>query len=160
MAILDDLKTWFERDIRFATWGENVKVVELEPDKFEVFFYTDTNEYRLTLVTEGDDPPRLDATVRSRKPRAGQTASRVRSLLPARPGQSNERIWRRILGAIVGLELVRVHRQEAGEAAEPVSAAGEGAELRRRRNRPGGRRRRLEAGEAPRRRERADPADA
>jgi hypothetical protein len=156
MAILEDLRIWFERDIRFATWGENVKVVESQPDNFEVLFYTDTNEYRLTLVTEGDDPPRLDATVRSRKPRAGLTTSRVRPLFPARPGQSNERIWRRILGAIVGLELVRVHRQEAGEAGE--LAAGEGAE-RRRRNRPGGRRRRLEAGDMPRR-ERADTTDA
>jgi hypothetical protein len=156
MAILEDLRTWFERDIRFATWGENVKVVESQPDNFEVLFYTDTNEYRLTLVTEGDDPPRLDATVRSRKPRAGLTTSRVRPLFPARPGQSNERIWRRILGAIVGLELVRVHRQEAGEAGELASAA-EGE--RRRRNRPGGRRRRLEAGDVPRR-ERADTTDA
>ena len=158
MAELDDLKAWFERDIRSATWAENVKVDESQPDKIEVSFYTDTNEYRLAFVTEGDKAPRLDATVRSRKPRAGQTTSRVRPLVAVRPDQSNERIWRRILGAIVGLELVRVHRQEASDQAEQAIGAEAAPEPGRRRNRWA--RRRAAEGGARRQREEADTAGA
>jgi hypothetical protein len=116
MASIEQLKAWFERDLRFATWGENAFVENLDPNKVEIRLYTDTNEYTLTLVTESaDDSPLIDATVRSRKPRAGETALRMRRLLAPGRNHLTERVWRRVLGSIVGLELVRVHRREAPE---------------------------------------------
>lgn len=115
MASTDELKSWFERDLKFAAWDENVKVDDSNPNRTEISFYTDTNEYLLTILSQGDDRPHIDATVKSRKPRAGQTAARLRRLLPASRTPLSERAWRRILGSIVGLELVRVHRSEAVE---------------------------------------------
>jgi hypothetical protein len=115
MASIDELKSWFERDLKFATWDENVSVDESDPKKFEVKFYTETNEYSLAVLPQGDDSPHIDATVKSRKPRAGQASPRVRRLLPVGRTPLNERAWRRILGAIVGLELVRVHRSDPAE---------------------------------------------
>jgi hypothetical protein len=119
MASIDQLKAWFERDLRFATWDENIVVDHSDPNKVEIRFYTDTNEYALTLVTGGeDDSPLIDAVVRSRKARAGQTALRTRRLLAAGRNHLTERVWRRLLGSIVGLELVRVQRREAAETAD------------------------------------------
>jgi hypothetical protein len=117
MAAIDDLKAWFEHDIRFATWDENVKVDDSNPNKIDVRLYTETNEYQFTILTEGDDRGpyiNIEAVVRARKPRAGQAASRVRRLLSAGLNRPNLQTWRRILGGIVGLELVRV--QHAGGA--------------------------------------------
>jgi hypothetical protein len=121
MASIDQLRAWFERDLRFATWDENIVVDNSEPNKVEIRFYTDTNEYALTLVSEDEnDSPLIDAAVRSRKARAGQTTLRTRRLLAAGRNHLNERVWRRILGSIVGLELVCVHRREgAARADEP-----------------------------------------
>jgi hypothetical protein len=118
MASKEQLKAWFERDLRFATWDENALVAETGPNKTEIRLYTDTNEYVLTLLAEEDEAPSIDATVRSRKPRAGETAPRFRRLLAPGRNHLNERVWRRILGSIVGLELVRVHRREPAEGAD------------------------------------------
>jgi hypothetical protein len=117
MAFIDDLRGWFEHDIRFATWDENVKVDDSDPNRISIQFYTDTNEYQLLVISEGNEHhPYVDieATVRARKARAGQAAPRARRLLPAGRNPPNLRSWRRILGGIVGLELVRVHRGGAG----------------------------------------------
>jgi hypothetical protein len=125
MASIEDLKTWFERDLKFAKWDENVQVETSDEKKICIKFYTDVNEYSLTAELRDDGNVYLSGTASSRKPRAGMTASRVRRLLPAPPKPLNARIWRRLLGAIVGLELVRVHRREAEEAAaEPAAAEG------------------------------------
>jgi hypothetical protein len=113
MASIDDLRAWFERDLRFATWDENVKVDDSDPNHVDVRFYTDTNEYTVTIFTESDGQTYLDAAVKSRKARAGQTTARVRRLLPVRQSRLNERVWRRVLGGIIGLELVRVHHGAA-----------------------------------------------
>jgi hypothetical protein len=115
MAAIDELKSWFARDLKFATWDENVKVDDSDPNKIEIRFYTDTNEYLLTILPQGADPPHIDATAKSRKPRAGQIAPRLRRLLPVGRTPLSARAWRRIVGGIVGLELVRVHRSEAPE---------------------------------------------
>jgi hypothetical protein len=128
MASIDDLKTWFERDLKFATWDENIQVDEFEEKKIAIKFYTDVNEYMLEAEQRDDGDVLVSGMARSRKPRAGMTTSRVRHLLPA-PKPLNAHVWRRILGAIVGLELVRVRRRETAEAAaEPaVDAAVEPA---------------------------------
>ena len=132
MASNDNLKTWFERDIKFATWSESVQVDESDPGKTVIRFYTDTNEYQLTLTPqENEAAPRFECAVRARKARAGLAAPRVRHLWRGRPHRLNERMWRRFLGAVVGLELVRVHRSETAEKAteegdqalEPAAAA-------------------------------------
>jgi hypothetical protein len=124
MASIAELKGWFERDIRFATWTENVQLDEADqPQKAEIRLYTDTNEYLLTVTTpEGEAEARIDCTVRARKARAGLHQPRVRRLLPGHNTVLNQRTWRRLLGAIVGMELVRVRRPEASEeASEPVA---------------------------------------
>jgi hypothetical protein len=120
MASIDQLKAWFERDLRFATWGENVLVADCGAGKTEIRFYTDTNEYALILLDEAGGAPSIDATVRSRKPRAGLGTSRMRRLFAGGRYRLSERAWRRILGSIVGLELVRVHRRDPAEPAGPV----------------------------------------
>jgi hypothetical protein len=128
MAAIDELKEWFQRDVKFATWDDNVSVDDADPSRIGISFFTDTNEYLLTILLQGDDPPHIDATVKSRKPRAGQTTSRLRRVLPASRIQLSRRAWRRILGGIVGLELVRVQR---GEAAARPDERGEDAAARR-----------------------------
>jgi hypothetical protein len=112
MASIDQLKAWFERDLRFATWDENVLVEHTGTGATEIRLYTDTNEYALILVDDGAGALLADAMVRSRKPRAGLQDARMRRLLAEGRHQLNERVWRRILGCIVGLELVRVHRRD------------------------------------------------
>src|SRR5262245_52932502 len=119
MATIDDLKTWFERDIKFATWEENVQVENSDPAKLELRLYTDTNEYLITITPQEEDSPRIDCSAKSRKSRPGINSPRVRQVLGGRPRRLNERVWRRILGAIVGVELVRVHRPDATEKGSP-----------------------------------------
>jgi hypothetical protein len=116
MASLDDLKAWFERDVQFASWNNNVRVDQADPRTWLVRFYTDTNEYCLRITERDDGTGRINGTVRSRKPRAGLSGSRARPLLPEAPLRLNEWTWRRTLAAIVGAELVRVHRREPVEA--------------------------------------------
>lgn len=128
MAFLDELRIWFERDLRAASWDENVRIDDADPDRVELRFYTDTNEYTLTITAEGDEVPFVDATVSPRKARAGQDRRRTRRLLAPGRNRLNERAWRRLLGGIVGHELVRVHRRGATEAADeaeenPISPA-------------------------------------
>ena len=119
MAIIDEFKSWFERDIRGATWDENVKVDESDPEKIEIRFYTDTNEYAFAISTLESEAPIFDAVVTPRKARAGQADARGRPMIPSGKFRLNEKMWRRILGNIVGLELVRVQqRSGSGHASE------------------------------------------
>ena len=142
MATIEELKGWFERDIKSASWDENVEFDESDPGNLTIRIYTQTNEYTLRVVAREEGIARLNCTVRSRKPRAGMPAAAPRQLLrnPQFPNRLNERTWRRLLGAIVGFELVRVHRPETaakgkgkgkgkGKAAESeAAAASNGAE--------------------------------
>jgi hypothetical protein len=125
MATIDDLKEWFERDVKFATWEENVRV-EASAAETVVRLYTDINEYVLTISPQGEGAL-LDCAVRSRKARAGLAEPRFRPLWNGQRRQLAEWSWRRLLGAIVGLELVRVHRPAAaergGERAQPPRSA-------------------------------------
>ncbi len=138
MATIEDLKGWFARDIKFAEWDENVELDESDPNSAVIRFYTATNEYALKIVPREEGIPRLNCTVRSRKPRAGMPAASPRPLMrnPQFPNRLNERTWKRLLGAIVGFELVRVHRREKAAktaelegpgGSEPASGEEEGA---------------------------------
>lgn len=111
MAVIDDLRSWFERDLRFASWDENVKTDIHQADKLDIRFYTETNEYLLAISVSGPDGLEVEATAKPRKARAGQDTTSVRPLLASRR-PLNEATWRRILARIVGLELVRVHRDK------------------------------------------------
>jgi hypothetical protein len=113
MAAIDVIKGWFERDLRFATWDANVCVDDRDPNKMDVHFYTDTNQYTLTIIPAGADRVFVDAIVTSRKARPGQSVARRRRLLPSGRTRLTERLWHNILGTIVGLELVRVQRRAA-----------------------------------------------
>jgi hypothetical protein len=123
MAAIDDLKTWFDRDIKFATWAENVRVDDSDPGQLEVRFYTDTNEYVLTITPLETETFRVECVARARKPRAGLSAPRTRPLLRGPRHRLNERVWHRILAAIVGMELVRVHRPAEPEESNEQTAA-------------------------------------
>ena len=125
MAAIDNLKTWFQRDVKFAVWDENVVVDETDPAKTVVRFYTDTNEYVMTILPQGEETPKFECVARSRKTRAGQEAPRTRPLWRGQPRRLNERMWRRLQGAMLGLELVRVHRRDA---AAPGTEKDEAAE--------------------------------
>ena len=115
MATIDDLKAWFERDIRFATWDENVQTESGDGKRINLKFYTDINEYAISIEVQEDGNAQISGTAKSRKARPGLAESRVRQLVrkPAKPLTPG--VWRRLLGAIVGLELVRVRRREAAE---------------------------------------------
>lgn len=120
MAAVDLLKGWFERDLKFATWDANVRIDDDDPNRIDVHFYTDINEYTLTLTPVGGDQAFVDATVTSRKARAGESMARRRRLLPPGRTRLSERLWRTLLSMIVGLELVRVQRRAApADADEP-----------------------------------------
>ncbi len=120
MAAIDVLKGLFERDLKHAAWGRDVKVDDSDPKRIDVRFYTETNEYSLVLVPETEDRILIEATVRSRKARAGEATQKSRRLLRGNSIRLSDRVWRRFLGGIVGLELVRVHRRgKAEETDEP-----------------------------------------
>ncbi len=122
MASIKDLKAWFDRDLKFAKWDESILVENSKEEEIAVRFYTNVNEYMLEAQQREDGHVYVSGTARSRKPRAGMTTSRVRQLLPT-PRPLNAHVWRRILGAILGLELVRLHRKEAAQPAAEASAA-------------------------------------
>ena len=120
MALIDDVKTLFENDVKFADWEENVKIDDSNPNKVEVRFYTDSNEYVLTVSTaEDNQEPIIDAIVNARKPRAGEETGRSRRIWPAGQRRLNTRTWHRLVASIFGLELVRVQqrRESAGATA-------------------------------------------
>lgn len=119
MATIEDLREWFARDLKFADWNENVEVDESDPDSITVRFYTSTNEYTLKIIPREEGIPRLNCFVRPRKARAGLPPAAARRLLrnAQSPNRLNEKTWRRLVAAIVGYELVRVHR--GGKAAKP-----------------------------------------
>lgn len=123
MASIDDLKSWFERDIKLATWAENVRFDAVDTGKLEIHLYTNTNEYILTVTGQNEEMPAVECAVQARKARAGLPSPRVRRLLRGRNHRLNERVWHRILGAIVGTELVRVHRPEMREESESSGPA-------------------------------------
>jgi hypothetical protein len=113
MAVIEELKALFERDIRFATWDDNVQVDSPDSNSTNVRFYTDNNEYILTFsVVPPEEEPYLSVTVRARKPRAGQAVARARAVLPPGHDRLNARTWRRLIGIILGLELVRIQRRD------------------------------------------------
>jgi len=118
MAAIDDLKEWFELDLRAASWDRNVTVDDSDPANIDIRFYTDVNEYQLT-ITEDHDGAFIEATAISRKARAGQSEARSRHL-PLSVGRTpfNQRAWRRLLNAVVTNELVRIQRQDMPEKAE------------------------------------------
>ena len=129
MATVEELKGWFERDLKSASWDENVEVDDSDPNNVTIRLYTQTNEYTLKVVPRDEGIPRLNCTVRPRKPRAGLPAAAPRPLLrnPQFPNRLNERTWRRLLGAIVGFELVRVHRPETAAKGKRRAAKDETA---------------------------------
>jgi len=129
MATVEELKGWFERDLKSASWDENVEFDDSDPNNVTIRLYTQTNEYTLKVVPRDEGIPRLNCTVRSRKPRAGLPAAAARPLLrnPQLPNRLNERTWRRLLGAIVGFELVRVHRPETAQKGKRRAAKDETA---------------------------------
>ncbi|HVH76260.1 MAG TPA: hypothetical protein VM755_15205 [Stellaceae bacterium] len=129
MATVEELKGWFERDLKSAGWDENVEFDDSDPNNVTIRLYTQTNEYTLKVVPRDEGIPRLNCTVKSRKPRAGLPAAAPRPLLrnPQFPNRLNERTWRRLLGAIVGFELVRVHRPETAEKGKRRAAKDETA---------------------------------
>src|SRR3569833_1976598 len=115
MAAIDDLKEWFELDLRAVSWDRHVAVDDSDPANIAVSFFTDVNEYKLT-ISEDDNGAFIEASATSRKARAGQSQARSRHLvLSVGRTPLNQRAWRRLLNAVVASALVRVQRQDVLE---------------------------------------------
>lgn len=126
------LRVWFERDIRhYANWERDVLVLPVQREctqsrdnwlrltsgpepvvpegsqEVRVRFYTESNEYSISAIVHPDGNSYLGCTTWARKTRAGEDHPRGNDLPD---GPLTEETWRRILAAIVGYELVKVHR--------------------------------------------------
>jgi hypothetical protein len=110
----DKLKHMFDRDVRYAKWGGDVKIIEHsfsaeKGERVKIELYTETNCYSITAITGPNRRTYLGCGASTRKPRSGEDWTR-RNDLP--DGPFNEKTWRNILGAIVGYELVKIQNQE------------------------------------------------
>jgi hypothetical protein len=116
---VSDLKVWFERDIRYAQWDRDVEIVyDQQADVLRIRLYTETNSYMITASTEyGRDY--LGCIAWSRKARAGEQSARGNDLPD---GPLVEDTWHSILAAIVGYELVKIHRDQCQQPAAASSA--------------------------------------
>lgn len=74
-----------------------------EEDTIRIRLYTEKNEYCIVATVDGY----LGCIGSSRKPRAGEDWTRGNDLAD---GDFSKETWNRILGDIVGYELVRIHR--------------------------------------------------
>jgi len=119
MVSVNDVQKWFE-ELRYANWKDNVDVKEDsangclgQPSKFSLRFnvYTDNNKYRISAQYDASkNLSYLGCIAESRKPRAGEENCRGNDLPD---GKLNKETWNRILGAIVGYELVKVHKEKS-----------------------------------------------
>lgn len=100
MATIADLLRWIEADLgRFANLRNSLEVVE-GPFGHTIRLYTDASCYTLHV-----GQAQLLLTVNARKPRAGETTWRTRTLTE---GLLDEATWRTVLGDILSAELVQL----------------------------------------------------
>jgi hypothetical protein len=100
MATIADLLRWIESDLgRFASMRSCLEVVE-GPFGHVIRLYTDASCYTLHV-----GQARLMLAVNARKPRAGETTWRTRTLTE---GPIDEATWRTVLGDILSAELVQL----------------------------------------------------
>jgi len=78
-----------------------------EESRIRILFFTRANRYSIVASFVGRGEPYLGAQVSSRKPRAGEDWTRGNDLAD---GLFSEGTWNRILGDIVGSELVDIQR--------------------------------------------------
>lgn len=78
-------------------------------DRIELHLFTERNEYVITALPKLDeqDSGYLGCIATCRKPRAGETTRRGNDLPD---GPLDENTWNEILRAIVGYELVEIHK--------------------------------------------------
>jgi hypothetical protein len=94
-------------------------------DCVRIRLYTETNCYAIVAKDRGDPVGELKnaylgCIASTRKPRAGEDWTRGNDLPD---GPFSEETWRKILGAIVGYELVKVHVKQEGDVVDgPVAA--------------------------------------
>lgn len=128
------LKALFERDIRFAIWSGEVEDVGADGASDgswsqKIRIYTATNCYSIKGHRRSDGHTYLGCIASTRKPRAGEEHTRGNDLPD---GPFDEETWRRILAAIVGYELVKIHRTEQKrptiDELETILATEDGAE--------------------------------
>ena len=97
MRPIDNLKRWFERDIRLATWREVEAIVD-QPHVAEIRFSTDRFTYTVTADTNHGESY-LGCTCFERERRRGRD-------LP--DGKFSQGTWAEIVEAITDNEIVPV----------------------------------------------------
>jgi len=122
VSVYETLKDWVGRGLSYANWDRDVEVVEHDTTKdgesVRIRIYTETNSYSISACL-APGKSYLGCIASSRKPRAGEDWTRGNDLPD---GEFWEETWRKILAAIVGYELVKIHRESKAKADEPVAA--------------------------------------
>ncbi len=82
--------------------------ISIKDNVIHLRLFTDTNEYKIIAIPKDKDyEGYLGCIASSRKPRAGETWTRGNDLPD---GYFCYETWVRILGGIVGYELVKIHK--------------------------------------------------
>lgn len=113
MASIEDLKTWFDRDLgRFAKWDTHViaekpyaagEIGKSEHICYPFCFFTNNQKWRMVLINRSE--PSLMCNSDTRKPRAGEDWTRGRDMTE---GPLTEETWQRFLAEIVSYEIVEI----------------------------------------------------
>ncbi|KKM82923.1 hypothetical protein LCGC14_1314580 [marine sediment metagenome] len=113
MASIEDLKTWFDRDLgRFAKWDTHIlaekpyaagEIGKSEHVCYPFSFFTHTHKWRMVLINRAE--PSLMCNSDTRKPRAGEDWTRGRDMTE---GPLNEETWRAFLAEIVSYEIIEI----------------------------------------------------
>ena len=105
--VIEQLMQWF--DIPFLIWTRDVEVSHLESydgsEAVTVYIYTNTNKYSIRAVV--GDKSYLGCVASARTPRAGEDWTRGNDLPD---GKFCQETFDNIMKAIVGYEVVKVHR--------------------------------------------------
>ena len=116
LSLYGTLKALFESSFSRANWDRDVQVVFAEEAIAKVYFYTEVNRYCITVSAEY-----LGCQALSRKARAGENSPRGGDLPD---GPFTCETWAKILAAIVGYELVKIHRKDEAQATVEGPPAG------------------------------------
>ena len=103
------LVEWVE-SLRYAKYTDSSLYMKeyVNDGKIKISLYTDINHYIITACcSKGEDYSYLGCIVNARKPRAGEDWVRGNDLPD---GRFSVDVWRSILRAIVGYELVKIQK--------------------------------------------------
>lgn len=123
--VLDKLKSWFSPSLHFANWDRDVLVTDDEASgdgasSVHLTLYTATNLYHIKAC-QAPGKSYLGCIAATRKPRAGENWTRGNDLPD---GPFSKETWDKIIAAIVGYELVKIHREQEERNPELLGVGG------------------------------------